>query len=142
VILNNQQWGIRSVLIYLYTVQGSHRLLPRSQSQWVYPLANDPTWSKSSNETNIIGWMCGFMLKEREIRSLENPSHSEARIVFHVNSWTVRDVVTKFSGHHLMVEREAKFENGYMGVGICWFSHSFRHHAIIITWPPLAGHSE
>ena len=34
-------------------------------------------------------------------------------------SWIAKDIVTKFSGHHPMVEREAKFENGYMGVRSC-----------------------
>ena len=34
----------------------------------------------------------------------------------HDNSWTVRDITTKFSGHHPMVESADKFENGYIGV--------------------------
>jgi len=28
----------------------------------------------------------------------------------------IRDIITKFSGHHPMVERADKFENGYIGV--------------------------
>ena len=28
----------------------------------------------------------------------------------------LRDIITKFSGHHSMVEREDKFENGYIGL--------------------------
>jgi len=30
----------------------------------------------------------------------------------HDNSWTVRDIITTFSGHHPMVRREVKFKNG------------------------------
>ena len=32
------------------------------------------------------------------------------------NTRTVRDTVTKFSGHHSVVEKADKFENGYVGV--------------------------
>ena len=42
----------------------------------------------------------------------------------HDNSGTVRDIITKFSGHHLMVIREAKFENGDMMVRSWWFNVS------------------
>ena len=34
----------------------------------------------------------------------------------HDNSWTVRDIITKFLWHHFMVIKEAKFENGYIAV--------------------------
>jgi len=41
----------------------------------------------------------------------------------HDNSCTVRDIITKFSGHHPTVEREDKFDNGYIGVhGRLWYS--------------------
>jgi len=53
------------------------------------------------------------------------------------NAWSFRDIITKFSGHHPMVEREPKFEN--TGVSGCWFNCPF---AIIITRVPLAGRSE
>ena len=33
------------------------------------------------------------------------------------NSRTVTDIITKFSEDHHMIEREAKFENGCIGVG-------------------------
>jgi len=39
----------------------------------------------------------------------------------HDNSWTVRDIITKCSGHHPRVKREAKFKNGYCGVREWWF---------------------
>jgi len=32
------------------------------------------------------------------------------------NSWTVRTIITNFSGHHSMVKRKAKYINGYVGV--------------------------
>jgi len=38
----------------------------------------------------------------------------------HDNSWTIRDIITKFSGHHPMVERADKLENGYTGVHGWW----------------------
>jgi len=34
----------------------------------------------------------------------------------HGNSQTVRDMITKFSGHRSRFQREARFENGYIGV--------------------------
>ena len=37
--------------------------------------------------------------------------------------WTARDITTNFSGHHPMVERTDKFENGY-GVRGWWFKVS------------------
>ena len=42
----------------------------------------------------------------------------------HDNSWTVRDIITKFSGHHPMVERADMFENGCIGVRGRWFNVS------------------
>ena len=42
----------------------------------------------------------------------------------HGNSWTVRDIITKFSRHHPVVERADKFENGYVGVRGWWFDVS------------------
>jgi len=41
----------------------------------------------------------------------------------HDNS-AVRDIITKFSGHHPMVERADKFDNGYIGVRGWWFNVS------------------
>jgi len=38
----------------------------------------------------------------------------------HDNSWTVRDIITKFSGHHLVVDTVDRFENGYCGVRRWW----------------------
>jgi len=46
----------------------------------------------------------------------------------HNNSWTVAYMITKFSGHHPKLKRKAKFENGYIGIGGCWFNCSVRHH--------------
>jgi len=40
------------------------------------------------------------------------------------NSWTVRDIITKFSGHHSISERVDKFENGYTRVRGWWFNVS------------------
>jgi len=42
----------------------------------------------------------------------------------HDNSWTIRDIITTFSGHHPMVERDAKFKNGYICVHDWWFNVS------------------
>jgi len=36
------------------------------------------------------------------------------------NSWSVRDIITKFSRHHPMVERADKFENGCIRVRVWW----------------------
>jgi len=40
------------------------------------------------------------------------------------NYCTIRDIITKFSGHHLMVKRVKKFENGYTEVHGWWFNVS------------------
>ena len=37
---------------------------------------------------------------------------------------SVRDTITKFSEHHPVVERETKFENGYIGLRGWWFNVS------------------
>ena len=41
-------------------------------------------------------------------------------VTFYVSQYdksrTVRDIVTKFSGHHAVVIREAKFKNCYIGI--------------------------
>jgi len=42
----------------------------------------------------------------------------------HDNSWTVRDIIAKFSGYHPMVERADKFKNGYIGMRGSWFNAS------------------
>jgi len=39
----------------------------------------------------------------------------------HDNSWTVRDIITTFSGHYPILKREAKFENGSIEVRRWWF---------------------
>ena len=46
-------------------------------------------------------------------------------VIQHNNSWTVRDTIMKFLEHHAMVKTEAKFENGCIEVGSCWFNFSF-----------------
>jgi len=40
----------------------------------------------------------------------------------HDNSWTIRDIIIKFSGQHPRVQREANFENGYRPTaeGVWW----------------------
>ena len=49
-------------------------------------------------------------------------------------------IITKSSEHHLIVEREPKFENGCVGGGrLLILTVLF---AIVITRPPLAGRSE
>ena len=40
----------------------------------------------------------------------------------HDNSRTVRDIITKFSGHHPMVERAEKFQNDCIEVRGWWFN--------------------
>ena len=40
----------------------------------------------------------------------------------HDYSCTIRDIITKFSGHHQKVERADKLENGYCGVRGWWCS--------------------
>jgi len=42
----------------------------------------------------------------------------------HDNFWTVSDIITKFSGHHPVVEKADKFETGYIGVRGWWFNVS------------------
>ena len=42
----------------------------------------------------------------------------------HDNSWTVRDIITKFSGHRPMIKRADTFKNGYIGVRGWWESVS------------------
>ena len=42
----------------------------------------------------------------------------------HDDSWTVRDIITKCSGHHHMVERAGKFKNCYIAVRGWWFNVS------------------
>jgi len=54
----------------------------------------------------------------------------------HDNAWTVRDI-TKFSGHHRMVERADKFENGYIG-GAWAVADLTAVFVVVITRPPLA----
>ena len=44
------------------------------------------------------------------------------------HSRTVRDIIMKSLRHHRVVEKEAKFENGYIEVGSCWFNCSFYRH--------------
>jgi len=38
------------------------------------------------------------------------------------DNWTVRGVITKFSGNRPKAKNETKLENGYIGVGDWWFN--------------------
>jgi len=85
-------------------------------------------WAVSYSPSQTTGQSLSFYH-----RHSHHPRTAEGDIVFssvclvvclsvyqHDNSWTVRDIITKFSGHHPMVGRADKFENGYTGVYGWW----------------------
>jgi len=79
---------------------------------------------KTDEQKHIITSRAVFVFTTRTARVLLFPVVSVCLFVClfvclsvcqHDNSSTVRDIITKFSGHHAVVERADKFENGYIG---------------------------
>jgi len=52
----------------------------------------------------------------------------------HDNSGNIIDIIMKYSGHHPMVKREAKFENGY--IRVCLFIDLSSLIFFVIVAPP------